>query len=356
MNAKPEKVWAETKYSHLLRNTQSGIYYARVRLNGKLIRKSLKTTRISVAKLRKDDFLRNIRPLVKERGQKASDNLTFEQLADELLSKSKSDYNLKTTTKKYHSDCINVLRRQFKKFSQSSVSRISKADCEELMIKLSESYSPTRFNGILTILNRVFALANEKGLRYDNPCSTIKRAKVKSKHLVLPTDEQFKKLLEVLEAISPEGAKLIRFISYSGCRINEARNVLWKHIEEKKLIIVGDPHERTKNSEIRYVPIIPQMRTFLDSIRPKSLNPESPVLITKHCRKALATACKQIGIKEVTHHDFRHYFATRCIEAGVDIPTISKWLGHKDGGALALKVYGHLRDDYSQQQAESVII
>ena len=28
---------------------------------------------------------------------------------------------------------------------------------------------------------------------------------------------------------------------------------------------------------------------------------------------------------------------------GVDIPTVSRWLGHKDGGALAMKVYGHLR-------------
>jgi integrase len=36
----------------------------------------------------------------------------------------------------------------------------------------------------------------------------------------------------------------------------------------------------------------------------------------------------------------RHLFATRCIETGVDIPTVSRWLGHKDGGGLAMKVYG----------------
>ena len=48
-----------------------------------------------------------------------------------------------------------------------------------------------------------------------------------------------------------------------------------------------------------------------------------------------------------THHDFRHFFATTCIEAGVDIPTVSRWLGHKDGGALAMRVYGHLRKEHS---------
>jgi hypothetical protein len=31
----------------------------------------------------------------------------------------------------------------------------------------------------------------------------------------------------------------------------------------------------------------------------------------------------------------------------VDIRSISKWLGHKDGGALAMKVYGHLRQEHS---------
>ena len=30
---------------------------------------------------------------------------------------------------------------------------------------------------------------------------------------------------------------------------------------------------------------------------------------------------------------------TSCIESGVDIPTVSRWLGHRDGGALAMRVY-----------------
>jgi len=50
----------------------------------------------------------------------------------------------------------------------------------------------------------------------------------------------------------------------------------------------------------------------------------------------------------------RHLFATRCIESGVDIPTVSCWLGHKDGGALAMKVYGHLRDSHSAEMAQKV--
>jgi len=38
----------------------------------------------------------------------------------------------------------------------------------------------------------------------------------------------------------------------------------------------------------------------------------------------------------------------------VDIPTVSRCLGHKDGGALAMKVYGHLRDEHSVSMAKRV--
>jgi hypothetical protein len=38
----------------------------------------------------------------------------------------------------------------------------------------------------------------------------------------------------------------------------------------------------------------------------------------------------------------------------VDIPTVSRWLGHKDGGALAMKVYGHLRNEHSLAAAKKV--
>ncbi len=33
---------------------------------------------------------------------------------------------------------------------------------------------------------------------------------------------------------------------------------------------------------------------------------------------------------------------------------MSRWLGHKDGGALAMKTYGHLRREHSIAQAQRV--
>jgi len=45
-------------------------------------------------------------------------------------------------------------------------------------------------------------------------------------------------------------------------------------------------------------------------------------------------ASKLTGAKRITHHDLRHLFASRCIENSVDIPTVSRWLGHQDGGVV----------------------
>jgi integrase len=78
------------------------------------------------------------------------------------------------------------------------------------------------------------------------------------------------------------------------------------------------------------------------------------VFRVRESQKALNRACKRVGAERITHHDLRHLFATRCIESGVDVPTVSRWLGHKDGGALAMKTYGHLCNEDSLAEAHRV--
>jgi integrase len=85
------------------------------------------------------------------------------------------------------------------------------------------------------------------------------------------------------------------------------------------------------------------MRELLERLRQE--RPDEPadarVMRVTQSELAMKAAEKKAGIAHLTDHDLRHLFATRCIESGVDIPTVSRWLGHKDGGALAMKVYGH---------------
>jgi integrase len=150
---------------------------------------------------------------------------------------------------------------------------------------------------------------------------------------------------------------LVEFLAYSGCRKSEAARVRGRDcdFEKGELVILGDPATGTKNWEIRRVPMIPDMRRLLERIQKEREEfTANPVMRVHECQGAINTACRKLGIARFTHHDLRHLFATRCIESGVDIPTVSRWLGHKDGGALAMKVYGHLRDQHSAEMAQKV--
>jgi integrase len=102
--------------------------------------------------------------------------------------------------------------------------------------------------------------------------------------------------------------------------------------------------------------MIPEMATLLGRLRAGRSDAErgDRVMRVRECQGAMNRAAKTVGMARITHHDLRHLFATRCIESGVDIPTVSRWLGHSDGGALAMKVYGHLRDAHSADMAQRV--
>jgi len=153
-------------------------------------------------------------------------------------------------------------------------------------------------------------------------------------------------------------ADLVRFLAFGGFRKGEAAAITWGDCDLKKgeIVVRGDAETGTKNWSIRRVPMIPEMRQLLKRLRERRSEefPTALVMQVRECQGAINSACKKAGIPRFTHHDLRHLFATRCIESGVDIPTVSRWLGHKDGGALAMKVYGHLRDEHSVEMAQKV--
>jgi hypothetical protein len=74
---KTARLWQKTQFSNLIRYTPSGTYFARLRVNGKLIRKTLKTDVLSVAKLRLADFEKVERQGAESRTNVSRGKLTF---------------------------------------------------------------------------------------------------------------------------------------------------------------------------------------------------------------------------------------------------------------------------------------
>jgi integrase len=97
----------------------------------------------------------------------------------------------------------------------------------------------------------------------------------------------------------------------------------------------------------------PEMRDLLTCLidgHPQS-PPDTSVLRVREVQGFINSACRKLGIPRFTTHGLRHLFGTACLEAGVDVRTVASWLGHKDHGALLLKIYSHVRPAHEAEMA-----
>ena len=60
------------------------------------------------------------------------------------------------------------------------------------------------------------------------------------------------------------------------------------------------------------------------------------------------------NIKKIKFHSLRHTFATRCIEAGMDVKTLSELLGHSSVN-ITLNTYIHSSMDHKREQLEGMV-
>jgi integrase len=361
--AKSAKDWQKTPYANLIRYVPSGTYYARLRVKGKLIRKSLNTDLISVAKLRLSDFEKVERQRSESGDSAASGKMTFKDAITIHKNRVAGDASLKIRTKEYHDQRIAALCKSWPGLERKELRNITKTDCLNWAGKFGADASPTAFNHTIGILKNLLEIGVEVGARYDNPARFIKRASERPKILTLPEPEQFRSFVKAIEnsgsGWSASCADLVRFLAFGGFRKGEAANITWADcdFEKGEILVRGDAETGTKNWTVRRVPMIPDMRRLLERLRGERADEPagSPVMKVRECQKSMDRAAEVAKIARITHHDLRHLFATLCIESGVDIPTVSRWLGHKDGGALAMRVYGHLRDQHSVNMAQRVI-
>jgi integrase len=358
----PRKDWQKTSYANLIRYVPSGIYYARLRVKGKLIRKSLKTDMLSVGKLRLADFEKQERQRSESGEAAAHGRMTMGDAMTLHRQRVAGDASLKPRTRDYHDQRMRALIKSWPGIDRKEIRSLTKTDCLNWAAKFGVNSSPTAFNHTISVLRSLLEIGVEVGGRYDNPARFIKRASERTKILQLPEAEQFERFVEEIESSgsghSQPCADLVRFLAFGGFRKNEAANITWADcdFEKMEIIVRGDPETGTKNWSVRRVPMIPDMLELLQRMRTERPHerPSNSVMRVRECQKAMDRAANVVGMTRITHHDLRHLFATLCIESGVDIPTVSRWLGHKDGGALAMRVYGHLRDQHSVNMAQRV--
>jgi len=248
---------------------------------------------------------------------------------------------VKPRTRDYHQELIAYIGRTWPEKFEAPIEEISEQDVGAFAGRIAR-LSDSRYNGIVTMLRAVLPAAKK-----------LRRRRLQIKERPLLSQLEFSRLLDELDGRPQSHAGLvIRFLSHTGLRIAEARRIRWQDVHQDFILAPG---VITKSGRPRVIPFVNGLADTLQALRGVAGDVDA-VIPQAECKRSLQTACRRADLPRLSHHSFRHHFATRCIESGVDLPTVARWLGHQDGGALLARTYFHLVDEHSRRMAARVRI
>jgi integrase len=256
-------------------------------------------------------------------------------------------------------------------------------------------------NLALVVLRNVLKNAKIDGYIKTLPVDGIPWQRSEKKARRLYTRKDVDQVCQAAVTASKNGvefADYLRLLALCGAREQEAIKIRWLDVDfQNKLLTVGADAD-TKNREARRVDLNAELEAHLQEMQ-KRRAPDSQWLfpspqrgdrdehaktfresllltravsgwICQDCKttvfgKEMPNACpqcqgKRLEFKELAlpehlqrfgFHDCRHHFISYCVMSQIDYLTVAKWAGHKDGGILIGKVYGHLSNEHAQAQA-----
>ena len=209
---------------------------------------------------------------------------------------------------------------------------------------------PYMANRVLEIGSKLFNLAEEWELRSgSNPCRFVRKYRESKRERFL-TDEEFRRLGQVLSAMEAEGrlpahpAAALRLLMLTGCRRNEIVQLAWKDVD----LAAGEIRLPDSKTGARLVPLSPAAARVLAELPRIEDNPW--VIPGRKPGKHLADlnhywdrVREEADLKDVRIHDLRHSFASRALALGESLSMIGKLLGHNKIDTTAR--YAHLARD-----------
>lgn len=246
----------------------------------------------------------------------------------------------------------------------------------------NSSLSKSSLKKIYNLLYASFKSAIANNLIRINPLENVKlpSSKVKPKEIEILTLDEQKAYMKALE--TNRNGTLFLTALLTGMRIGELLALKWDNVDlDNATITVCETLRRVKiydekgNSESkiltkgpktekgnRSIPIPKTLALALKKYQLASYNSdEGLVFCTKsglpfqynyvwYTHKAL---CKKAGIRATSIHALRHTFASRSIEAGIDVKTVSDLLGHANT-QITWNTYVHSTNDSKREAANTM--
>ena len=230
--------------------------------------------------------------------------------------------------------------------------------------KLKAGWAGLTVNLAVTVLSNVLNHAQDNGLIDTLPTTGLKPFRWKPKKRPLFALEQIEPICVAAVKNTRKGqllADYIRLMARCGSRASETLRLMWSDVDwgQQQLTIGSDG--LSKNHQSRAVDFNAALAELLEDMRsrsngsaylfpaPRMFGEDAP---TRSLKEALYKARALAGVDGFGYHDCRHYFISHAVMSGIDYMTIARWVGHKDGGVLIGRVYGHLNDEHAKRQAK----
>ena len=237
---------------------------------------------------------------------------------------------------------------------------------------LSASY----VRSIMLVINAAIKYAVSEQLCSPLKTPICKPSADKTELSILSAEEQKKLEASLLNNFDLTGAGI--YISlHTGLRIGEVCSLAWNDIDMNKRVI----HVRHTVARIRSSSSAGSTILVIDTPKTKASKRDIPIsstllpillkLKTLSSKGFLLTGTNEFikprtfeyryhkilddcGITSVNYHALRHTFATRCVEAGVDIKSLSEILGHGNV-SVTLNTYVHSSLEMKRNQLEKLV-
>ncbi len=222
-------------------------------------------------------------------------------------------------------------------------------------------------NTVITVIQSSLKTAVTLGYVPKNVAEGIKRPKIKSREITCFTVAEQKKIEEA--ALSDKRRKMFGVVLclYTGLRIGELLALTWADVDLQKGIItvnktchdgmtehgygrISDEPKTQASKRVIPVPrqLLPAMRKLKKAEKTEYVvSFEGHPLTVRSYQRSFALMLDKIGIGHKNFHSLRHTFATRALECGMDVKTLSELLGHKSA-TVTLNRYAHSLTEHKQ--------
>lgn len=339
---------------NLVQRRGSGTIYLRAKIAGRKgpVRISLETSDLRVAKIARDARLELLRAAASGAAESGQDGVrTLGDALARVAAREVGKSHQKASSSKYNGEICGVLRETLP--VDLLPKRWDEREARLWWKLISQRFGHTRANALLHMVRKVARVCVEEGLLRSDPTAGLVLVKGTKKLRVLPSRADLQRVIAEVSVprkrTSAEAGLMVAFLAATGVRPEEARGMVWANVLPQWLRITGG-ETGTKNREERLLPISGPLQEILTQLR--ALGNKGKVFSIQDPRASLRNACVRLELPHLTLYDMRHYFITWAIESGVDIPTVAKWIGHRDGGALLIRTYTHIRDLHSLEKAQ----